>query len=308
MTPLFPGKNVAKNIQKVLTYLMNEQRKGILNVKKIMALEKIIKKKDLQTFYQPILNLESGANVGYEILNRPITSRLFPTTEKFYDFIGETDQVHAFECFCRNLSLQRISQLLKDSPCQKNALIFINIAPQALVELTGRNGELLLLLQQYDLTPNQIVFELTEKREFLDFENFLQSIDCYRAQGFRIALDDVGSGYNSLKTLISLKPDFIKVDKSLIQYIDQNSSQQQMVELLLDFAIQSGISVIAEGIERAEEYNYLRKRGIHYGQGYALGKPTREPIPGKVPVERNLPVSLTSFHYVPGRLLNMGDV
>ena len=308
MHPLFPVKKNAKKLYTVLTYLMNEQRKGILNVKKIMAMEKIMKKKDLQTFYQPILCMESGENVGYEILNRPIKSTLFPTTEKFYDFIGETDQMFAFEYFCRNLSIQRFSQLLKETPCEKNSLIFINIDPQALVDLTHRNAELLLLLQQYGLTPNQIVFELTEKREFSDFENYHQSIDCYRAQGFRIALDDVGSGYNCLKTLINLKPDFIKIDKSLIQFIDQNRSQQQMVELLLDFANQSGIFVIAEGIERPEEYSYLKKKGIHYGQGYALGQPASEPRPGKVPVERSLPLSLTSFHYVPNKLLNMRGV
>ena len=287
---------------------MNEQRKGVLNYKKIMAMEKIIKNKELQTLYQPILNLESGKNLGYEILNRPFKSSLFPTTEKFYDFIGESDQVCAFEFFCRNLSLQRCSQLIRNIPFKRNTLLFINMTPQALVELTHQIDELLFLLEQYDLTPNQIVFELTEKREFTDFVCFRQSMACYREQGFRIALDDVGAGYNSLKTLIYLKPDFIKIDKSLIQNIDQNKSQQQMVKLLLDFANESNMYVIAEGIERLEEYNYLRMKGIHYGQGYGLGRPASELCPGKVPVERYLPRSLTSFHYLPNQLLNMGDV
>lgn len=154
-------------------------------------------------------------------------------------------------------------------------MIFLNIHPQVLLDSNYRSGETLQQLEKLQLSPEQIVFELTEKSAVSDFSQFEQILSHYRSQGFRIAIDDAGSGYNSLKSLVHLKPEFIKLDRSLISYIDQNIEQQQMVMLLLEFANQSDTFVIAEGIERIEELSYLREQGVHYGQGYAIGKPDK---------------------------------
>ena len=125
---------------------------------------------------------------------------------------------------------------------------------------------------------------MTEKEAVLNYNQFENIIDHYRQQGFRIALDDVGTGYNSLQTLIRVKPEFIKLDKSLIRNIDKHPEQQRLVELLLDFALQVDTSIIAEGIETLSELKILKDIGIHMGQGYALGKPKTELCNGQFPL------------------------
>lgn len=266
-----------------LKYLNNRRKKEILSYKQFMEFKKIMKSKSLDTFFQPILKLESGETVGYEVLNRPVGSKLFPNTEKFYDFVGQTDQVFSFECFCRNISLTRFIARLTEDACQKTSLIFINIHPHVLLDSNYHSGETLQLLYELGIEPKQVVFELTEKSAVTDFALFEKVLSNYRSQGFRIAIDDVGSGYNSLKTLIYLKPEFIKLDRSLIQNIHENVEQQQLVTLIIDYAKQSFTKVIAEGIETVQELTFIREKGVHFGQGYALGKPQKDVMPGCLP-------------------------
>ncbi|SDM87723.1 EAL domain-containing protein [Bacillus sp. OK048] len=266
-----------------LMYLINRRKNDIVYFKRLKELRKIIKNQALDTFFQPILKLNSGETIGYEALNRPAATNLFSDTETFYDFVGQSNQVFFFECFCRNLSLKRFIERYKENKQERTSLIFINIHPHVLLDSNYHSGETLQLLSGLGIDPKQVVFELTEKSAVTEFAMFEKVLSNYREQGFRIAIDDVGSGYNSLKTLIYLKPEFIKLDKALIQNIDQNREQQQLVKLIIDYAKQSSTEIIAEGIERIEELAFLCEQGVHYGQGYALGKPKEEIKPGIIP-------------------------
>ncbi|MCH6269287.1 EAL domain-containing protein [Neobacillus citreus] len=267
-----------------LKHLNDRRKKEVLHFKRLKELQEIMKRQALNTFFQPILSLETGETIGYEALNRPNQTSLFPNTEMFYEFVGNTNQVFLFECFCRNLSLKRfIDKLDGCDGYQSTPLVFINIHPHVLLDSNYHSGETIQLLAELGIGPKQVIFELTEKSAVTDFTLFEKVLSNYRSQGFRIAIDDVGSGYNSLKTLVYLKPEFIKLDRSLIQNIDQCREQQQLVKLIIDYAKQSSTEIIAEGIERIEEFAYLRKQGVDFGQGYALGRPNEELRPGRIP-------------------------
>ncbi|NRD76839.1 EAL domain-containing protein [Bacillus sp. BRMEA1] len=271
------------NLYTYLKGLNNRGRKEFLYYKRLKELHKIMKRNDLDTFFQPILDLNTGETMAFEALNRPAVTNVFPNTEEFYEFVGQSNQVFLFECFCRNLSLKRFISRLKGAVMQGNPLIFLNIHPNVLLDSHYHSGETLQLLAELGIEPQQVVFELTERSAVTDFTLFEKVLSNYRSQGFRIAIDDVGSGYNSLKTLIYLKPEFIKLDRSLIQTIDQNLEQQQLVTLIVEYAKQSATEIIAEGIERIEELAFISEHGVHYGQGYALGRPFEEIKPGKIP-------------------------
>lgn len=258
-------------------YVIYEESKKDREVKELML------KENFQTAFQPILTLAEGETIGFEVLNRPNSTPIFPTTEEFYSFIGKSNNVFRIEGFLRNLSLKKYAEQLKKTTSHKNGLIFLNIQPQVLTDRSYRSGTTLDLLKKYNLSPDQVVLELTEKESVTDYKEFEKIIDNYRQQGFRIAVDDAGTGYNSLKTIVSLKPEFIKLDKSLIRDIHIQPSQQQLVGLLLDFASQSNTKIIAEGIENCLELSFLKELGIHFGQGYALGRPKPELISGQVP-------------------------
>ncbi len=247
----------------------------IRSYRQFIELRKIVKKEQLTTYFQPIMDIQSGDCLGYEILNRPAFSQLFPHTDAFYEYIGTTNQVLAFEIFCRELSFKRYVEALQHSSVPAECHVFLNVHPDVLRDSNYRSGETLRQLHQYGLKPEQIVFEITEKQAVEDFEAFGQVLSTYREQGFRIAIDDIGSGYSSLKAIVSLKPEFIKLDRSLIQHIDTRPDQQHMVKMLQEFARSSGTHMIAEGIERPEELLFLQQQQISYGQGYALGRPSR---------------------------------
>ncbi|WP_155592610.1 EAL domain-containing protein [Lysinibacillus cavernae] len=270
------------NIFSFFKYLYRQHQSNTLYIKRLKALKQIIQHNDLHTYFQPIVDLQSKQTVGFEALNRPVPSTLFNSVDQFYEFVGQTDCVFLFECFCRNISLQRFKERLHKGLVDKNFLVFLNIHPNVLLDKKYHSGETLQLLKELGIKPQQVVFELTERSAVIDFVEFERVLSHYRSQGYRIAVDDVGSGYNSLKTLIYLKPEFIKLDRSLIQFIDQNSEQQQLVTLLMKYAEQADTKIIAEGIERQEELVYLHSIGIHYAQGYAIGKPEMEIHMGKI--------------------------
>lgn len=259
-----------------MTYFYQATRTYYQSFRRYTELLKIMKGQALTTFFQPIYNLQDKSHLGYEVLNRPPVSAQFPTTDFFYDFIGHTDQVFSFELFCRDLSLNRFNSALERAAHPRDTVLFINIHPQVLSDPGYRSGQTIQLLSRYNLSPQQVVFELTEKQAVQDYVEFERILSHYRDQGFRIAIDDAGSGYNSLKAIVSLKPEFIKLDKSLVHDIHLCPNQQRIVTLLQEFAADSGTHIIAEGIEVSEEITFLRQEGIQYGQGYALGRPARE--------------------------------
>lgn len=258
----------------LLKYILEHQNKYYLYRKQLIELNKIIQKQEIRTLFQPIIDIQHNKTFAFEALNRPINTKLFPNPDAFYEFVGRTNNVFLCECLCRNLSLQRFQERLTEELKNENPVVFINIHPNVLLDKNYHSGETRQLLTELGLQPQQVVFELTERSAVTDYDEFERVLNHYRAQGYRIAVDDVGSGYNSLKTLIFLKPEFIKIDRALIQSIDENIPQQQLLSVLLNYAEQSQTKVIAEGVERIEEYIYLKQAGVHYAQGFALGRPS----------------------------------
>jgi len=289
--------NRLTTIIKYLEFL--KAKRGVLcqEFKKSEEFKGLMQPGKVKTVFQPILSLSKGDTIGFEILNRPQSTPSFPTTEKFYDYVGQSENVFMLEGFLRNLSLERYAEQLRYANGYEDQLVFLNIQPQVLADPAYRSGKTLELLAKYNLSPNQIVLELTEKEAVIDYNQFEKIIDNYRQQGFRIAVDDAGTGYNSLKTLVYLKPEFIKIDKSLIRNINEDPAKQYLVELLLEFAVQSKTDVIAEGIETLTELSYLQNLGVQLGQGYALGKPTPTLNNGYLPLTKSLIASRISQLY-----------
>jgi GGDEF domain-containing protein len=135
------------------------------------------------------------------------------------------------------------------------------------------------------LSPDRVVIELTEHRAVENGQLLCEAVAAFRRQGFGIAIDDLGAGYNGLKLWADLRPDYVKIDRHLIQGIDEDFGKREMLLSLLEIARGLGCRVIAEGIERAEEYRVARGLGVSIGQGYFFARPNPMPI-------RNLPAGL----------------
>jgi EAL domain-containing protein (putative c-di-GMP-specific phosphodiesterase class I) len=107
-----------------------------------------------------------------------------------------------------------------------------------------------------------------------------------RSEGIRLAIDDVGAGFSSLRHLLNLRPDFIKIDRSLCRRVNEGPARA-LLEGLVAFSSQIGAAVVAEGIETREELRGLQQIGVTFGQGYLLGAPAPMPRPRRRPYQRS---------------------
>jgi EAL domain-containing protein (putative c-di-GMP-specific phosphodiesterase class I) len=148
-------------------------------------------------------------------------------------------------------------------------ILFLNVDPHDFSDPAFNEDELKF--------PKRIVIEITERTAIKDYPKFRERLKTFRERGFRFAVDDAGSGYAGLGSIANLEPDFIKLDISLINAIDTNFIKQNLVETMVKFANDHGAMVIAEGVERAEEFQTVKDLGVHLVQGFFLHRPSRGP-------------------------------
>ncbi|MBA3465827.1 MAG: EAL domain-containing protein [Gemmatimonadaceae bacterium] len=131
--------------------------------------------------------------------------------------------------------------------------------------------------------PTRVVIEITERTAIKDYPKFRGRLKEFRDKGYRFAVDDAGSGYAGLGSIANLEPDFIKLDISLITCIDANFIKQNLVETMVKFSNDHGAMVIAEGVERAEEFEMVKSIGVHLVQGFFVHKPSANAVGVKTP-------------------------
>ena len=153
--------------------------------------------------------------------------------------------------------------------------VSINVSPGVLID-----PELAEVLECLD--ANNLVLEITEYARVTDYEVTRKMIEQLRAQGVRVAIDDAGAGYSSLRHILDLMPDLIKLDISLVRSIDTDPARHALAAGLTSFAREIGASIVAEGIETEEELECLRQLGVQLGQGFHLAMPM--PLNGQLPL------------------------
>src|SRR5436190_505292 len=132
----------------------------------------------------------------------------------------------------------------------------------------------------------RLVIELTEHARIPDYQQASSVIDALRAKGIRLAVDDAGAGWASFRHVLSLRPDIIKMDRSLTRGVDVDPARRALAMALAIFAGEVGATVVAEGVETEGEVRALRLAGIHRGQGFVLAPPQSLPVdqPAYAPV------------------------
>jgi len=216
--------------------------------------------------------------MGYEALSRgPVNSPLhFPN--KLFSVAIENNLLLTLEQVCREAALSKITSL---GPNQR---LFLNMNAEVVKDPHFRGGLTKAFVIQRGLNPAQVTFEITERTAITDFDSFSKSLNHYRQQGYSIAVDDAGAGYSSLQAIAELKPNYIKLDRSIVHDVDKDPHKQAMLDAMTKLAAAIHSKLIAEGIESADELAVLISKGVHYGQGYLLARPGFPPpeIPQEV--------------------------
>src|SRR5438067_2002387 len=228
---------------------------------KLVALQRSIRERSFQSVYQPIVDLVAGTEVAWEALTRPMD----PAFTSILDLLGTAErsgQVPTLGRVLREIQIATIHELPPDK------LLFLNVHPFEFLEQGGIEAE--PALQPW---TKRIVLELTEAAELSNFARARERVAALRAAGFRIAVDDLGSGYSSLNHLALLEPDFVKVDMAMIRGIEEGSRAARLIKHILEYCRGEGMRAVCEGIETREELRVVAALGVSLVQGYLLARP-----------------------------------
>lgn len=247
-------------------------------------IEQIVRDERITPFFQPIFALGDGTVYGYEALSRITGPTVIGSPDELFDKAIASGHAPALEMLCRTRALRGASRL------GVPGRLFLNVCPALLTSSDHRQGKTSRLLDELGIDRSRVTFELTERTMIEDYELFNRVLAYYRAQGYSIAIDDLGAGYAGLKMLAQLEPDYVKLARFLVDGIHLSATRQALVEALVGFCRRLGITVIAEGIERPEELAWLTELGVPLAQGYLLGRPAAAPLaPAYVAPEIALP-------------------
>lgn len=209
----------------------------------------------LRIAYQPIVRLIDRRPVGYEALARFDCAPANP--ERWFAEAADAGLLIDFE-------LTAVKAGLVDRPGGLDTFISLNVSPETI--LSGR-------LQDLTLGRGQCVVEVTEHAPVADYDSLARAFAPLKKRGIRLAVDDAGAGFASLRHILMLEPQLIKLDLSLTRGIDENRRQRGLAAALTRFASEIEASVIAEGVETEAEVRALQGLGVELGQGFLFGEP-----------------------------------
>ena len=244
-----------------MLYMFEQTQHEILN--------KILKGRHIKSVYQPIVSLTDGEIFGFEALSRISDDSLTMNIEQMFRTADKINKSWELEILCRDKALESAFYI----DCNKK--LFLNVNPNIIHDTEFTSGFTKSKLNEYGISPCNIIFEITERVAIIDNNVFIDSIKHYRNQNYGIAIDDVGAGYSGLNTLSAVKPNIIKLDMSLIRCIDEDEIKQLICKAMVDFCKSANILLIAEGIESKNELETLIKLNVDFGQGYFLGIPQK---------------------------------
>lgn len=226
---------------------------------RILGLDRVIKQSLIKYLYQPIVDAKTKQIFAYEALCRPQDSA-FHGPEELINTAERKGRIPELGQLMRKVALSAFATL------PDPRLMFINLHPLEL-------NDSLLKWAQLCKHPKRIVLEVTESAAVQDHERVRTLLQQCRELGFRVAVDDLGSGYSGLNSLALLEPDFVKLDMRMVRNIDHNPRAARLIRHILDFAQDEGMLVIAEGVETEQERLIVTELGCDLIQGYFFSRP-----------------------------------
>jgi EAL domain-containing protein (putative c-di-GMP-specific phosphodiesterase class I) len=227
---------------------------------------------EMVLYYQPIVDLESGAIQGLEALIRWHHPRRVMLPSVFIPVAEESGAIIPIGGWvireaCRQIAMWRIARPMYPMP-----VVHVNVSAKQLadVKLVSTVEE---ALAEHAVPPAKLVLEITES-VMVDLDSEMtERLEAIRAQGVRIAIDDFGTGYSSLRYLEALPVDIVKVDQSFVQGLRPGSRGAEITRSILELASRLNLQVVAEGIELEQQARMLVDLGCREGQGYFFAEP-----------------------------------
>ncbi len=230
-------------------------------------LDRIIQAKAISTVYQPIIRLSDQAVIGYEALSRGPAGTPYESPELLFEISYASEMTYELDRLCQRTAMKVAAANLG------GAALFLNASPLSFLhrKFSARQFRKSAAAAGYE--PGQIVIELTERSGIRDFAAFGKVMRELKKAGFRLAIDDVGTGYSSLQTITEIQPEYLKIDMSLVKGIHRSPIKQQIVRSLANLGRETAIAVIAEGVELPDELAELARIDVELAQGHYFAHP-----------------------------------
>lgn len=225
---------------------------------RVERIQTILRDRLVHMVFQPIVDMGTTEVVGYEALAR---FDVYPSLPPNVWFAEATDLGLGIEL--ETLAIEvALAELRRVPP---DVYLAVNASPAAL-----RHPKVQSLVLR---DPTRVVVEITEHDQVEAYQPLAETLRMLKAAGVRLAIDDAGTGYAGMTRILSLEPDLLKLDLSLTRGIDTDPVRQVLASGLISLAEMLNAKLIAEGIETQGEFDEMRRRGLHYGQGFFLGRP-----------------------------------
>jgi EAL domain-containing protein (putative c-di-GMP-specific phosphodiesterase class I) len=230
-------------------------------------LKKAIREEGIRTLWQPVVELDSGAFHGFEALARGPKDSMFEMPRAMFALSGRVGASGDLDRHCRAAALR------EGAGVSGGRKLFVNVLPSTLSGSEWSAGAIPALLAAAGRGPADVVVEVSERAIGADAPSVSEAWDALRSEGFALALDDVGTGRDGGDALDRLRPDYLKVDASVVRGIDANLVKQEIFTTIARAGGSIGARLVAVGVESPEEAATLRRLGARYAQGYHFASP-----------------------------------
>jgi EAL domain-containing protein (putative c-di-GMP-specific phosphodiesterase class I) len=227
----------------------------------------------MRPHFQPIVSLHTGAVFGREALMR---GKLGTTDVRGGELLAAAeahDALFSFDYRARTAALEIGLPLLPEGE-----ILFVNLDPRAALDVDSSLRTTWPVVGRLGADPSRICLEIVKPERCPDRDMLGEMVAAHRKRGAQIALDDLSGGTESLHALEFLRPDVAKIDQALTAGIQHSDARRRLVAALVECAHELGCQVVAEGIERVDEYETMLDLGVDLGQGYYFGHPTDRPM------------------------------
>jgi diguanylate cyclase (GGDEF)-like protein len=264
------GDGIAVGFQEIRDHV------SLASPEKVRAAHNLISDGDVAMALQPIWRVDGDGILGYEALARPAQKYGFSGPAEAFDLAVQLGKAQHLDRLCVERAFARVGELPAD------ALLFVNIAPQTLDISAGRSGWVAELAAAAGVETDRVVVEVTE-RTTTRTTALVQALHELRADGFKLALDDAGTGNSGLEILREVHFDYVKIDRSVVNAAQTDNRARGVFFALVSYAGQTGARVIAEGIEDEQTFRFVQdaaepasiaSASIYGAQGYLLGRPS----------------------------------
>jgi len=255
--------------------------------------------RQLEAVFQPIVDFRARALLGYEALIRGPQDSPLRMPAELFAAAREAGVERELEHAARDASLRAFA--MRRLPGR----LFINATPGRLCDDVWHDGSLQRLLVEFGIAENRIVIELTENERISGLPSLADVLHRLRGRGFRIAIDDLGEGFANLRMWSEVSPEFVKIDRHFVDGIADDRMKHHFVRAMKDLAECCNATLIAEGIERVEDFDCVRTMGIACGQGYLVAQPEAMPattLPGAIAARLRDVRSILTPHKAPAAL------